>query len=107
MRQFQLPQQMLLHGLAGSIGEFLLAIIVLAVPGAVSGPHGLLTPMVIHDLDLRFLVGCGGLGDLGLGHGGFDGLETAGGVGVFDGLEHDVALEQFPDMGLQLESRHL
>jgi len=63
--------------------------------------------MVIDHLDLRLLVGRGRLGDLGLGHGWLDRLETAGGIGILDRLEHDIALEQLPDMGLQLEGGHL
>ena len=104
---FQLPQQMLLHRLAGGVGELLLAVIVLAVPGVVGGTYGLFTPVVIDHLDLRLLIGCGRLGDLRLDHGRLDRLEATAGVGILDRLEHDIAFEQFPDMGLQLERRHL
>ncbi len=63
--------------------------------------------MVIDHLRWCLLIGRSGLSDLRLGHGGLDGLEAAGRVGIFDGLEHHVALEQFADVGLQLEGRHL
>ncbi len=72
-----------------------------------AGPTRLLAPVVIDHLDLRLLVGGGGLGDRRLGHGSLDRLEFAGGFGVLDRFEHDIALEQFADMRLQLESRHL
>ena len=53
------------------------------------------------------LIGGRRLRDFRFGHGRLDRLELVGGLGILDRLEHDVALEQFPDMGLQLEGRHL
>ena len=38
---------------------------------------------------------------------GGEGLERARGLGLFHGLEHDVAFEQFADVRLQFERGHL
>jgi len=98
-----------LQGLAGVVREFLLAIVVVAVPGRLGGADALLTTTIVDDLDgvalfaLALLFGLrlrGRLRHLGC-------FESAGLVGLLDRLQHDVRFEQLTDVRLQLESGQL
>ena len=51
LRQLQLPEQVILQRLAGSIGEFLLALVVVAVPGCFGRACALLAPALVDHLD--------------------------------------------------------
>ena len=49
-RKLQLPQQMLLQGLSGRVGEFLLPVIIVAVPGGIGRSDAVLAPALIENL---------------------------------------------------------
>ena len=104
-RQFELPEQMVAQRLAARVGELLLAILIAtaAAPGILGRAHRLVGPAVIDDLDRRFLDRRGGFRR---GFGAREGLVSAA-LGVLILLEHDVRLEQFADMRLQLDGRQL
>ena len=110
-RQLQLPQQVLVQRFAALVVEFLLALIVVAVPGRLAGRGGGLVPAVLDDLDASVvgLVGSGwprflaGFRRFALVRVRAEGLELRRGFGVVVGFEHDIGLEQFADMRLQFE----
>ena len=108
LRQLELPQKMFLQRLAGGVGEFLLPVIVIAAPGGVGRSDAALAPALIQHLDGALARSFrGGFGRFRrrrvLQRRGVEAFLMA----IVHRLQHDVGLEEFADMRLQLEGGQL
>ncbi len=116
--EFELFDQLFLQRLTMLIAEVAAAVVV-AGPGGVGRPAGLLAPSLVGDFDFGLFALIGGdgvaveFGVLLLDHGHFFALAFAHGIrrgvqGEFVlGLEHDVRLEGLADMSLQVQRGQL
>src|SRR5262249_32239571 len=57
LRQLELPEQVLLQRLPGRVCELLLPLVIITIPGCLSGTDALFAPALVYDLDGAFLLG--------------------------------------------------